>query len=157
SPATAAGDDGALSPAQGESPRRVSADGGAGGDLLCLVPGPVPVRRPAERAGSLLRPDADLAPSAGGPRPPELQPGRTRPDLRAAHPHGNLDVRAAEDGADDGRPAPGEDDAVHALRLHVHVPERGLRAGAVLVSLQRAPDPPAGVHGPAPGAEGSRA
>ena len=64
-----------------------------------------------------------------GMRPLDLRPGRPRPDVRAADPDGRLHVRPAEDDAGDGRSAPGEDDAVHARGLHLHVPEpaRGSR------------------------------
>src|SRR5213079_1017691 len=59
-------------------------------------------------------------------------------------------------------PAPGQDDAVHAGAVHVHVPEPALRAGAVLDLVERVADRPAKVHGATqPGwdrtAEGRRA
>src|SRR5207253_11420660 len=60
---------------------------------------------------------------------------------------GNLDVHPAEDDAGDGRPSPGEDDALHAGGVHVYVPEPARRAGAVLDALQCAADSPAEVYG----------
>src|SRR5258708_3682969 len=46
-----------------------------------------------------------------------------------------------------GRLSSGEDDALHARGVHLHVPQSARWAGAVLDALQRAPDCPAEVHG----------
>ena len=45
-----------------------------------------------------------------------------RSDVHPAAADGRVDVHPAEDDAGDGRSAAGEDDAVHARDLHVHVP-----------------------------------
>ena len=56
----------------------------------------------------------------------------------------------------DGRSAPGQDDADHAVRLHVHVPQPAVGPRPLLDRVQRAADPPAVAHGSAQGARGSR-
>ena len=47
----------------------------------------------------------------------------------------------------DGRPPAGEDDAVHAGDVHLHVPQPPVGTGVVLDALERVPDRPAEVHG----------
>ncbi len=82
-----------------------------------------------------------------GGRPLDLRSGGTRSDVHPSAADGRLDVRPAEDDAGDGRPTAGEDDAVHADRVHLHVPESPVGTGAVLDPLERAPDRAAEVHG----------
>src|SRR5262249_51668715 len=59
---------------------------------------------------------------------------------------GGLDVHSAEDDAGHGRPAPSQDDAVHAGAVHLHVPQPAIRPGALLDALERAADRAAEVH-----------
>src|SRR2546421_617587 len=54
------------------------------------------------------------------------------------------------------RPAAGEDDADHAVFLHLDVLRPGVRARSVLDRVQRAPDPAAVVHGPVQGPPAAR-
>ena len=69
-----------------------------------------------------------------------------RGDLRAAGAHGYHDVRPAEDDADDGRSASGEDDAVHACHLHLHVLNVCVGAGHLLGVEQSAHHRATDVH-----------
>src|SRR5262245_34507361 len=96
--------------------------------------------RDAERAVYLLWPPLRHASL-------DLRSGRTGSHVRSADPDGRVHVRAAEDDADDGRSAPGEDDAADARGVHVHVPESAVWARALLDALERAPDRPAALHG----------
>src|SRR6266542_1924118 len=140
STADSARDDGALSRAPGQSARWVSADDCADPGVLRALCRTVGVRGDAKRPVHLLRLPFRYAPV-------DLRSGRPRPNVRAANPDGRIHVCAAEDDSDDGRSAAGEDDAAHARRLHLYVPESAVGARSLLDALQRAPDRSAALHG----------
>src|SRR2546425_4133968 len=71
--------------------------------------------------------------------------------LRPPDPDGHHHVHPAEDAADRRRPPPGEDDARHAVRLHVYVSEPSVRARPLLDGVEYPTDRPAMVDEP-PGA-----
>src|SRR2546428_12456176 len=81
-------------------------------------------------------------------RPMDLRPRGAGPDIRFTDPDGPHDVHPAEDVADLGRSPPGEDDARHAVRLHVHVPESAVGARPVLDGVQCFSNRPAVVDEP---------
>src|SRR5262249_36275804 len=147
SAALAARDHGAVPREQGQPAGRVPADGRPDPDLLRALRRAVRLGGDAERVVHLLRTAPVLGSRAGRPGSVDLRSRRPRSYLRVADPHGRVDVRPAEAPAGDGRSAAGQDDAVHAGPLHVHVLESALGARAVLDPLERAPDRPAEVHG----------
>src|SRR5262249_8759249 len=140
SPAATAGDHGALPGQQGEPARRLPADGRPDPDLLRALCRALGLGGASESALHLLWPS--LRHGAV-----DLRPGGARPHLRAAALDGRVDVRPAEDDAGDGGSAPGQDDALHAGPVHVHVPQPAIRARPLLDALQRASDRSTEVHG----------
>src|SRR2546422_10793768 len=83
-------------------------------------------------------------------RPMDLRPRGAGPDIRFTDPDGPHDVHPAENVADLGRSPPGEDDARHAVRLHVHVPESAVGARPLLDGVQCFAKRPAVVGEPCP-------
>src|SRR5204863_9336413 len=92
--------------------------------------------------------DVSVLRAALWPRPLDLRSRGARSDVRAAGADGRDDVHSAKADANGGRSPPGEDDARHAVRLHLHVPESAVGPRALLDRVQHPPDRATEADGP---------